>query len=265
MNAHFGFEVKSIKNCETNWVVFITSGHTNVTAGATYKIASSTQSNSTPNKDKDQAETKNFDKKWLDENQKTVQNALIASLASYETDAKDYLDSRLNDHSLKTVVQSVNGDCSFLMAESDDEKTVYVAFKETNCWKDLIKDFHIHSKQTQCASSRGRFNSGFLKCADAFPLMTVSQFLVEKNVVVCGHSLGGAISSIVFCHLLSREQQLRKLEISAGILNITFGSPLFADLEFRKILNKEIEQMTPRPQMYHFVSKYDPVPNFALL
>ncbi|XP_063725200.1 uncharacterized protein LOC134853174 [Symsagittifera roscoffensis] len=264
LKEYFGFEVKSLKNCADNRVVFITSGHPNVTAGATYKIASTTQSNATPDYDEDQAETENFDKKWLDENQKTVQNALIASLASYETDAQKYLNSRLNDHNLKSVVQSVNGDCSFIIAESDDKKTVYVAFKETNCWKDLIKDFHIHSKQTQCASSRGRFNSGFLKCADAFPLMTVSEFLVEKNVVVCGHSLGGAISSIVFCHLLSREP-FRKLEISAGILNITFGSPLFADLEFRKILNKEIEQMTPRPQMYHFVSKYDPVPRLLCL
>ena len=265
LKEYFGFEVKFLIDEYTRKVVTIKNSNNKLNAGATYKIKSKSQSSATPDNDEQQNETETFDEKWLAENQKINQNALIASLASYETDAQKYLNSRLNDHSLKSVVQSVNGDCSFIMAESDDKKTVYVAFKETNCWKDLIKDFHIHSKQTQCASSRGRFNSGFLKCADAFPLMTVSEFLVEKNVVVCGHSLGGAISSIVFCHLLSREQQLRKLEISAGILNITFGSPLFADLEFRKILNKEIEQMTPRPQMYHFVSKYDPVPSLLCL
>ena len=265
LKEYFGFEVKFLIDEYTRKVVIIKNSNNKLNAGATYKIKSKSQSSATPDNDEQQNETETFDEKWLAENQKVNQNALIANLASYETDAQKYLNSRLNDHSLKSVVQSVNGDCSFIMAESDDKKTVYVAFKETNCWKDLIKDFHIHSKQTQCASSRGRFNSGFLKCADAFPLMTVSEFLVEKNVVVCGHSLGGAISSIVFCHLLSREQQLRKLEISAGILNITFGSPLFADLEFRKILNKEIEQMTPRPQMYHFVSKYDPVPSLLCL
>ena len=265
LKEYFGFEVKSLKNCADNRVVFITSGHPNVTAGATYKIASTTQSNATPDNDEDQAETENFDKKWLDENQKTVQNALIASLASYETDAQKYLNSRLNDHNLKSVVQSVNGDCSFIMAESDDKKTVYVAFKESNCWKDLIKDFHIHSEQTQFGSSRGKVNSGFLHCAEAFPLTTLSHFITGKKVVICGHSHGGAVSSLVFCHLLPREKQLQKLEKSAGILNITFGSPLFADLEFRKILNKETEQMTPRPQMYHFVSNYDPVPSLLCL
>ena len=109
------------------------------------------------------------------------------------------------------------------MAESDDENTVYVAFKETNFWKDLIKDFHIHREQTQFGSSRGKVNSGFLHCAEAFPLTTLSHFITGKKVVICGHSHGGAVSSLVFCHLLLREKQLQKLKISAGILNITLN------------------------------------------
>ena len=277
LKDHFGIEVKSLKNCQTGKVVFVKSTNIKLSVGATYEITSTSSPNTTTDKDEQQAET--FDQKWLDENQKTVQNALIASLASYETDAKDYLDSRLNYHSLKSVVQSVNGDCSFIMAESDDKKTVYVdektvyvdkktvyvAFRGTNSWEDLITDFHIHRKKTQSPASRGKVHSGFLKRADAFPLMTVSEFLVGKKVVVCGHSLGGAISSLVFCHLLSREQQLRKLEICDDIINITFGSPLFADSEFRNFLNDEIKEMTPRPQMYHFVAENDIVPSLLCL
>ena len=75
--------------------------------------------------------------------------------------------------------------------------------------------------------------------------------------MVCGHSLGGAISSIVTTEILM-ERQKRSQELFTGeVINVTFGSPLFGDDTARRFL----EEKGFSEHMYHIVAENDPVPS----
>ena len=79
---------------------------------------------------------------------------------------------------------------------------IYVAFrgtKDLNDWK-----FNLQAFRERCGSTiRGKFHSGFLQRALKFPMETILSDENFKNstVVLCGHSLGGAIASIVAIRL----------------------------------------------------------------
>ena len=75
---------------------------------------------------------------------------------------------------------------------------IYIAFrgtKDLNDWK-----FNLQAFREKCGSTiRGKFHSGFLQRALKFPMETIlnDESFKNSDVVVCGHSLGGAIASIV--------------------------------------------------------------------
>ena len=72
------------------------------------------------------------------------------------------------------------------------------------------------------------------------------------DIVVCGHSLGGAIASIVAIKLFLG---LKRLFQERSVKCITFGAPLFGDRDLQKYV---AEQMSPN--IHHFVCINDPVP-----
>ena len=73
------------------------------------------------------------------------------------------------------------------------------------------------------------------------------------NIVVCGHSLGGAIASIVAIELFI---SLKKLRQERSVHCITFGAPLVGDRVLQNNIPKELLCC-----MHHFVSINDPIPH----
>ena len=97
----------------------------------------------------------------------------------------------------------------------------------------------------------GRFHSGFLERAQTFPF---EKFLFGKDyegmdIVLCGHSLGGAIASLAVIRMHVENKGHR---LDNNIKCITFGSPLFGD----EILQDKLMMK----DMYHFVCNNDIVP-----
>ena len=88
-----------------------------------------------------------------------------------------------------------------------------------------------------------------------FPIDTIlsENDFKKMDVVVCGHSLGGAIASIVAVNLLIRLKQLSQKRF---VKCITFGAPLFGDRVLKNYVPKEISN-----SIHHFVNINDPVPN----
>ena len=74
------------------------------------------------------------------------------------------------------------------------------------------------------------------------------------DIVVCGHSLGGAIASIVAIKLFI---SLKDLLQERPVKCITFGAPLFGDRDLQKCV---VEHMTP--YIHHFACNNDPVPHW---
>ena len=73
------------------------------------------------------------------------------------------------------------------------------------------------------------------------------------DVVVCGHSLGGAIASIVAIKLFI---SLKRFFQKRSVKCITFGAPLIGDRDLRKNVPEEMLRC-----IHHFVSVNDPVLN----
>ena len=134
-----------------------------------------------------------------------IQNSLFCSLAVYRVKPYRYLkdDSFSKLHNLKTVVAAgdyrgedeVPQRC--LMVVSKD--TLFVAFKGTESFDDWIDNAKI---EKECNGRFcGSFHSGFHKRASIVCLEDIKKvadvYAVEK-IVMCGHSLGGAVSSIVY-------------------------------------------------------------------
>ena len=164
---------------------------------------------------------------------------------------------------MKSLVTSVNGDCSFIIAESEDEKTLYIAFNGTECLQDLVTYFNDPSKQSPDATSVEKTRGSiFLSRANAFPFSTVNKFMEGKNIVLCGHSLGGTLSALVYWQFKSNQSRHIELTPYDDVINITFGSPLFDVFSFNCFVENS---SNPDPRMYNIVSESDPVPNLVCL
>ena len=75
-----------------------------------------------------------------------------------------------------------------------------------------------------------------------------------NRIVVCGHSLGGAVSALVYIFLHERLRDTYELH------NITFASPLFGNLALRDYLKTNNITANLLEHMYHYVVAEDIVP-----
>ena len=181
------------------------------------------------------------------------------SKAVYQDQALDYLESTLRDHNLRSMVRSQNGDCHFLLAEELEGRRVFLAFRGTEDKKDLTEDLKIYQRGAESGLARGKFHAGFLTRAEEFPLqkLLADQSLQNQSLIICGHSLGGAISSIVTTEILIEREKRPKEQFTGEVTNVTFGSPLFGDDTARRFL----EEKSFSSKMFHFVAELDPVPS----
>ena len=87
----------------------------------------------------------------------------------------------------------------------------------------------------------GQFHSGFLEKAKAFLLREIlnQEDYNGRNIIFCGHSMGGAVASIVSIFALMSEKRKPKIPGEDGpsrmIRCITFGSPLIGCPKLRKV------------------------------
>ncbi|KAJ5709842.1 hypothetical protein N7493_009434 [Penicillium malachiteum] len=116
-----------------------------------------------------------------------------------------------------------------IMAWSKRSQIVFIGFRGTNATQDVLTDLDI--RQAPGVNLGTRFHRGFLNSALPYgPL--VSELSRKFRVVICGHSLGGALATIVGYHVLV-DSLMPNLPVcdtweeagSQGISVVTFGAP----------------------------------------
>ena len=78
------------------------------------------------------------------------------------------------------------------------------------------------------------FHCGFLKRGNSVnveSLMSYAEHYKASKIITCGHSLGGAVSSVVHMNLMAQNSDQVKKE---NILNFTFGAPLFGNKDLER-------------------------------
>ena len=192
-----------------------------------------------------------------------VLNALWMSNAAYGTDPVARLQATVYKHSIHTVhAVSQHSDQGVIIAVGnvDGKDTLYVAYKGTTTWKDAIIDADI-AMQNDPNVPGGRFHSGFNKRSKQTvrvkDILHCASTAGCETIITCGHSLGGAVSSISaldLLHFLGKDPDFK-------VNNITFGAPFFANEAVRKFCKDEDLDK----HLLHYVSCDDIVPGLLSL
>ena len=186
-----------------------------------------------------------------------VQNTLFLSMAVYKKDQREYLNNCLTHHKIHTICgKSLNSDILLAVGNTNDENTLYVTFRGTSSWDDIRDDLDVETQKMDSIPG-GRFHSGFFRRAakvSVEEIMEVAELKCCKTVVTCGHSLGGAVSSIVAINLLKYLEERESEDVR--VYNVTFGAPFFGNKVIKHFCNDhKIAEI-----MLHHVGHTDIVP-----
>ena len=205
---------------------------------------------------------------WQDKT--LVQNALFCSKAAYQKNPLTYLNLKKEFHGVILLIAANvkfgKQVASLFIASTDltskTEKMLIVAFRGTSNKTDIESDLKIGMKTDD--SFVGQVHGGFFDRAKNVPVGKILDLAFINKVdfvVTCGHSLGGAVSSLVHIKLqdeLKRRNQQNELNSlsSINLINITFGAPMIGNFSFlRYLLKKDYTK-----KMFVFASEKDFVP-----
>eukprot|EP00058_Branchiostoma_floridae_P022551 XP_002608041.1 hypothetical protein BRAFLDRAFT_74990 [Branchiostoma floridae] len=195
-----------------------------------------------------------------------VQRALLCCQAVYLSDIPDtdavrhFFNSEGKLHDFVRVSVSRYGPVRYLLAETQDEEEVFVAFKGTSDFNDVMCDLSFwqegagQSGDSHNTGVGGKYHKGFMHLAFLFPVNRILEEYSNSRIVVCGHSLGGAVAHIValnmMVHLRSQGQPVD------NVTSIAFGAPYFGNDGAQQFAEKH--NLSPR--LLTIVNEKDPVP-----
>ena len=191
-----------------------------------------------------------------------IQNAVIMASAVYSLNQTEYLTKSSEHHTIQTVCAiSEHSDQGVMLAVGLVEKqnVLYAAFRGTQSWEDAVADADIQLRHKEEIPG-GTFHSGFEKRSRVLPWKQILHCAQQEDcqtIVLCGHSLGGAVAAISAIEVMMHLRDNAEMSTHC----ITFGAPLFANEDVRLHCQKgNFDQ-----QMIHFVGYQDIVPGILSL
>jgi len=123
---------------------------------------------------------------------------------------------------------------AFVIQET--ERTI-VAFRGSTTTVDWLHDFQIWRKSARYLKNAW-VHAGFLKQYDTLRDQILSKIQRDKPIICCGHSLGGALSTIAALDLSlnSNKNTAKPLHVTC----CTFGSPRVGSAFFRTLFDKHV-------------------------
>mmetsp|Transcript_2319 Transcript_2319/g.7397 ORF Transcript_2319/g.7397 Transcript_2319/m.7397 type:complete len:1251 (-) Transcript_2319:103-3855(-) len=159
-------------------------------------------------------------------------NAAALCDAVYKTHSRSHLlwlynrDFPLTIKAATATSTDVEDSFRYLVAH-DQQETLYLAVRGTVDWKNWGTNLTAVAA-LEVEAHVGQVHAGFLSLAERLPLVElISEHSQGRRIVLCGHSLGGAVAALGTCLLLSRV-----CSDEGRVQCYTFGAPLFADHTF---------------------------------
>lgn len=190
-------------------------------------------------------------------------DAIILSAAVYGKDPQEELDAMDKEYGLPATAkyEFLSEDelqaagfagCkqTLLVVRSLTAGHYVVACRGTMDVSDALVDLNIVHRTVSLGE--GAAHAGFLDRAKSIPLDYFRRLLVRnERVVLTGHSLGGAVASLLTLRLLEATGRWCHEQVQC----YTFGSPFFADYHLAKYINTRYKR-----HFVHLVSRNDFVP-----
>ncbi|CAK9863589.1 unnamed protein product [Sphagnum jensenii] len=197
-----------------------------------------------------------------------ISRALVCATAVYEKDATHFFAQSQRGIQFEKVHMSLDltdPPQRFMVAYSRD--AIFIAFRGTETFADVSCDLEIDG----LARFQGRFHRGFFKRSKVFYVGQSPQLLMfellrsdpQRRVILCGHSMGGAVSHMVLLRFLLENNMYNVLptayhtEYPDSLISIAFGAPHVCDGETAKIIN---DNDNFNWRFVNFVNQTDPVP-----
>ena len=247
----------------------------------TYVIASATRNKIVLALKKEQFMFLKFDSRYSKVN---AFNLGLLAKASYLTrnEIKDFLFSRNKTSNRTYSLPGVNNVASAFLYDSDEplekieqsfhfenitetntqffyfktEEYALFAFRGTKEPVDWLTN--LNAKMVQFTEGVGKIHAGFYKAfssAQSIVEGVVRGMNPDKPIIICGHSLGGALANLVAAYLRKKNH--------SKIMLYTFGSPLVGDIDFtyhfskfqpivafRFVYNQDLIPMVPPPHSH---------------
>ncbi|MCO5612054.1 hypothetical protein L7F22_066316 [Adiantum nelumboides] len=190
-------------------------------------------------------------------------DAIILSAAVYGKDPQEELDAMDKEYGLPATAKyeflsedellaAGFADCkqTLLVVKSLTGGHYIVACRGTTDVSDAFVDLNIVHRTVSLGE--GAAHAGFLDRAKSIPMDYFRRLLVRnERVVLTGHSLGGAVASLLTLRLLESTGRWCHEQVQC----YTFGSPFFADYQLASYIN-----MRYKRHFVHLVSRNDFVP-----
>ena len=140
------------------------------------------------------------------------------------------------------------------------EKVMYVVYRGTQNRDDFMTDINIGQREKNFMPFTGTYHTGFEERSHVLPTKYIVDYAEEiecTTIITCGHSMGGAVSSIVALDLLLNKVDRDEMEV----YNITFGAPFFGNIDVKEMCkNERLEN-----NILHYVDYKDIVPGLLSL
>ncbi|MGD8190760.1 lipase family protein [Brevibacillus ginsengisoli] len=140
-----------------------------------------------------------------------------------------------------------------IIAQSDTQ--IVVCFRGTGNWFDIYKDLTLNQIPYPFVKQAGKTHQGFTEMYEGTIRSQLFNILSglshKKQLILCGHSMGGAIATLAALDLACNSK-FKHPHV------YTFGSPRVGNSAFVHLFNKTI------PFSYRIANRYDVVPHFPL-
>ncbi|XP_063729449.1 uncharacterized protein LOC134857043 [Symsagittifera roscoffensis] len=207
-----------------------------------------------------------YTEKWHDK--LLLQNALFSSNAAYQNEPLKYLQGQENRqfHEITKII-AVNirlgkQVASLFLASRGLKNTLIVAFRGTSSKEDVQSDIEIGFSTDN--RLQGQIHGGFLSRAQEVAeslgvILNIAKDNNARQILTCGHSLGGAVSSLVHMFLLFELHNSEQNDINISkenVINITFGAPMVGD----RVFANSVRERGFTENIFQFASAWDVVP-----
>jgi predicted lipase len=180
-----------------------------------------------------------------------IQLASRAASEAYEA-KEDWISKPHEKIGLTVDVLLINDNKQIRGFIASDDKSVLISIAGTESAHDVLADASIKLDEAWLCDAKVRVHAGFLKEADGVMDEIDTWFKThghsgeQREFLVTGHSLGGAVATLVALRLFEYIGYTPRV--------ITFGSPRVGCRKLRKIFNRRV------PDALRFVHDHDIVP-----